>query len=92
MYRDNYSPGWAFFDLAMFGLTWFAGYSTGVNSTKQEYEDKQVRDGIKELREKLAEQNRLNEYEEKKVRDGIKELREKLAEQNRLNALARKST
>lgn len=60
MYRDNYSPGWAFFDILMFGLTWFAGYSQGVNSTKQEYEDKQIRDEIKELREKLAELNRLN--------------------------------
>lgn len=65
MYRDNYSPGWAFFDLFLFGLTWFAGYSQGVNSTKKEYEEKQIKDEMQDLREKLAHLNRMNEQNKK---------------------------
>ena len=61
MYREDSSPGWAFLDIFLFALTWFAGYNNGVNTTKREYEDKAMKDEIQMLREKLAEQNRINE-------------------------------
>ena len=58
---DNYSPGWAFFDLIIMGLFGYGMYKQGQKDTLDKVEKICMQSQIDELRLKLADQNRINE-------------------------------
>jgi hypothetical protein len=58
---DNYSPGWAFFDLIIMGLFGYGMYKQGEKDTLDKVEKICIHHEMDELRRKLAEQNRMNE-------------------------------
>lgn len=64
---NNTHPGWAFFDLLLFGLTFFAGYKYGSNKEILNNKFSAYDREMEKLRRELKELNRNNEINRKKI-------------------------